>query len=70
MDPKHQNGSSGAKRDRTRITIGVLPSMLVETYGWSGLVESTHGYLEAGSLSNEDILLGYPHIFKGDAPSV
>ena len=44
--------------------------MLVETYGWSGLVESTHGYLEAGSLSKEDVLLGYPHIFKGDAPGV
>ena len=54
----------------TRTTIGVFPSQLVETYGWSGLVESPHGDLEAGSLSDEDVLLGYPHVFKGDAPGV
>ena len=54
----------------TRITVGVLPSQLVETYGGSGLVESPHGDLEAGSLSNEDVLLGYPHVLKGDAPGV
>jgi len=55
---------------KKRITLLLCLSQLVETYWGASLVESPHGYFEARSLSNEDVLLGYPHIFEGDASGV
>ena len=39
-------------------------------YRWTGFIKGPHSDLEASSLSNQDILLGYPHILKSDAPGV
>lgn len=42
----------------------------VQSYRWPSVVESTHGDFEASSLCDQDVLLRYPHIFKGDASGV
>lgn len=41
-----------------------------QTYRWPSVVESTHGDFEASSLCDQDVLLRYPHILKGDASGV
>lgn len=40
------------------------------TYWRSCVVKSSHCNFEASSLSNQDILLWYPHILKSDSPGV
>lgn len=41
-----------------------------KTYWWPGHVKGTHGNFESRSLSDQDILLRYSHILKGNAPRV
>lgn len=41
-----------------------------KTYWWPCVVKSTHGDFEASSLCDQDVLLRYPHILKGDASGI
>ncbi len=40
------------------------------TYRRSCVIEGTHCNFEASTLSNQDVLLRYPHILKGDASGI